>query len=126
MREGVNIEHGAYFDSGSEIEIGNNSGLALPVLCFNLKGGEDVRMGPELALTGKMTSSGISNCQCGCRARGIKSSVHRRRCVDWDSGIILPGITIGRGAIICVVPWSRKMCRPLPYVRNSGPGYQVS
>lgn len=47
----INIEHGAYFGSGKDIEIGNNSGLGFNCRVYGpLKIGNDVMMGPDVMI----------------------------------------------------------------------------
>jgi maltose O-acetyltransferase len=47
----INIEHGAYFGSGRDIEIGNNSGLGFNCRVYGpLKIGNDVMMGPDVMI----------------------------------------------------------------------------
>ncbi len=47
----INIEHGAYFGSGRDIEIGNNSGLGFNCRVYGpLKIGDDVMMGPDVMI----------------------------------------------------------------------------
>lgn len=48
MGDNVNIEHGAYFGSGKDVEIGNNSGIGINChILNNTKIGNDVMMGPN-------------------------------------------------------------------------------
>ncbi len=48
MGENVNIEHGAWFASGKNVEIGNNSGIGVNChILNNTKIGNDVMMGPN-------------------------------------------------------------------------------
>ncbi len=48
MGENVNIEHGAWFASGKNVEIGNNSGIGVNChILNNTKIGSDVMMGPN-------------------------------------------------------------------------------
>jgi len=98
----INIEKGAYFGTGSELEIGDNSGIGVNCqVCGPIRIGNDVMMGPDVI---------------------ILTSNHRFDRLDipmWKQGyyppepvvigddvwigtrtIILPGIKIGRGAII--------------------------
>ena len=47
----INVERGAYFGSGSQIEIGNNSGIGVDCeVCGPVKIGKDVLMGPEVII----------------------------------------------------------------------------
>lgn len=48
MGENVNIEHGAWFGSGKDLEIGDNSGLGINChVLNNTKIGKNVMMGPN-------------------------------------------------------------------------------
>jgi len=47
----INIEQGAYFGSGKDIAIGNNSGIGLNCRVYGpLKIGDDVMMGPDVMI----------------------------------------------------------------------------
>ena len=98
----VNIEKGANFGRGNGIEIGDNSGIGINCEVRGpLEIGKDVMMGPEVRI---MTSShntsqtDIPMCQQGHLPKR-KVTI----CDDVWIGtrvIILPGVTIGKGAII--------------------------
>lgn len=48
MGKNVNIEHGAWFGSGKDVEIGDNSGIGINChILNNTKIGNDVMMGPN-------------------------------------------------------------------------------
>ena len=98
----INIEKGANFGRGNGIEIGDNSGIGVNCEVRGpLEIGKDVMMGPEVRI---MTSShntsqtDIPMCQQGHLPKR-KVTI----CDDVWIGtrvIILPGVTIGKGAII--------------------------
>jgi len=98
----INIEKGAYFGTGSELEIGDNSSIGVNCqVCGPIKIGNDVMMGPDVI---------------------ILTSHHRFDRLDipmWQQGyipdepviigddvwigtrtIIMPGVKIGNGSII--------------------------
>lgn len=98
----INIEKGADFGRGNGISIGDNSGIGVRCEVRGpLEIGKDVMMGPEVRI---MTSShntertDIPMCQQGFNPKR-KVTI----CDDvWIGArvIILPGVTIGKGAII--------------------------
>lgn len=98
----VNIEHGTYFGSGSEIEIGDNSGLGINSRVSGpLKIGKDVMMGPEIIIytsNHKIDDINIPMIQQG---ETPKEMVEIEDDV-WIGAraIILPGIKIGRGSVV--------------------------
>ncbi len=98
----VNIEHGAYFGSGRDVEIGDNSGIGVDCrVPANIRIGNDVMMGPECLIIG--------------RNHRFDDVVMPMRLQKYEDGppiiieddvwlgarvIVLPGTRIGRGAII--------------------------
>ena len=98
----INIEKGAYFGSGWEIEIGNNSGLGVNCnVPFNLKIGNDVMMGPDVFIIGE--NHDFDDINISMRLQGYIES--KPICIEddvWIGGrvIILPGVRIEKGAII--------------------------
>ena len=99
---GINVEHGAYFANGRDIEIGNNSGLGihcrvLGPICI----GNDVMMGPDVII---ITQN--HNCTRTDIPMNIQGSLTAKRVVVGDDVwigarvIILPGVCIGNGSII--------------------------
>jgi len=102
--QGVNVEHRAYFESGWEIEIGNYSGLGINCsVPFDLKIGDDVMMGPEVLIIGD--NHRFDDLTVPIRLQGNAQSRPVR--IEDDVWIgarvtILPGLTIGRGAVIGV------------------------
>ena len=98
----VNIEKGANFYTGWEIEIGDYSSLGLNCMIpFDLKVGKDVMMGPDVVIVGN--NHRFDNRDIPMRLQGVTESppVHIEDDV-WIGAraIILPGIRIGKGAII--------------------------
>lgn len=109
----VNIERGAYFGTGNEISIGDNSGLGIN--CWvpsNLTVGSEVMMGPNVTILDrnhKFDSTEIPMCKQG-------NSERKRTVIEDDVWIgcqvlIMPGRTIKKGSIIaggCV------LCKDFP------------
>jgi maltose O-acetyltransferase len=98
----VNIEKGANFYTGWEVEIGDFSSLGINcVVPFNLKIGRDVMMGPDVIIIGE--NHRFDNQSIPMRLQGYTqySPVQIQDDV-WIGArsIILPGLTIGKGAII--------------------------
>jgi len=98
----VNVERGANFYTGWEIEIGDDSSLGIDCMVpFDLKVGKDVMMGPYTIIIGnghQFTSRDLP-----MRLQGLQQYPPVR--IEDDVWIgarvtILPGITIGKGAII--------------------------
>jgi maltose O-acetyltransferase len=98
----VNIEKGANFYTGWEVEIGDDSSLGINCMVpYNLKVGRDVMMGPDVIIIGE--NHRFDNQEIPMRLQGYKEfpPVEIRDDV-WIGArvIILPGLIIGKGAII--------------------------
>ena len=97
----VNIEHGVFFASGRDIEIGDNSGLGLNCRVTGpLKIGNDVMMGPDVMIF-------TQNHETIRLDIPMRLQTAPKRAVEigddvWIAArvIILPGIKIHKGAII--------------------------
>lgn len=98
----INIEKGAYFGDGSQIEIGDNSGIGVDCrACGPVKIGDNIMMGPDviiLTINHKHNRLDIPMLEQGHKSPEpvtIGDDV-------WigTRAVILPGISIGRGAII--------------------------
>jgi maltose O-acetyltransferase len=98
----INIEKGASFGSGKNIEIGDDSGIGENCqIPDNIKIGRDVMMGPDVLIIGK--NHEFQNLQIPMRLQGAKDASPVVIGDDvWIGArtIILPGITINKGAII--------------------------
>jgi maltose O-acetyltransferase len=98
----VNVEKGANFYTGWEIELGDDSSLGIECMIpYDLKVGKDVMMGPYVFIVGN--SHQFSRSDIPMRLQGLKEYPPVRIEDDvWIGAraIILPGLTIGRGAII--------------------------
>jgi maltose O-acetyltransferase len=100
----VNIEHGAYFGSGRLIVIGDNSGIGVNChvpadICI----GKDVMMGPDVLIIGRNQNHRFDNLVIPMRLQGYQESEPVVIEDDVWLGarvIVLPGITIGTGAVI--------------------------
>lgn len=98
----INVERGASFGSGNHIQIGDNSGLGENCqVPDNIQIGRDVMMGPDVLIIGK--NHEFENLQIPMRLQGAKDAPPVVIADDVWIGtrtIILPGITINKGAII--------------------------
>lgn len=98
----VNIEHGANFYTGWEIEVGDDSSFGVNCMVpYDLKIGKDVMMGPEVIIIG--ANHAFTRCDLPMRLQGAMATAPVRIGNDvWIGAraIILPGLSIGEGAII--------------------------
>ena len=98
----VNVEQRANFYTGWEIELGDDSSLGIDCMIpYDLKVGKDVMMGPYVVIVGD--SHEFSRIDIPMRLQGLKKYRPVRIEDDvWIGArtIILPGLTIGKGAII--------------------------
>ncbi len=98
----VNVEHGANFYTGWEIEIGDHSSLGIDCMVpYDLKIGRDVMMGPGVIIVGENHRS--DDCSTPMRLQGYRT--YRPIRIDDDvwigaRAIILLGVTVGKGAIV--------------------------
>ncbi|HBY19907.1 MAG: acetyltransferase [Clostridiales bacterium GWE2_32_10] len=97
-----NIEHGVFFGNGSDIEIGDNSGIGINARVEGpLVIGENVMMGPDVIIyTGNHNFNDVN-------IPMIKQGESKPQKVIIEDDvwigarvIILPGVTIGHGAIV--------------------------
>jgi maltose O-acetyltransferase len=98
----INVERGADFDTGWEIELGDDSSLGVNCMVpYDLKVGKDVMMGPEVIIIGQ--NHKFARTDIPMRLQGYVEYGPVRIGDDvWIGAraIILPGINIGKGAII--------------------------
>lgn len=98
----VNIEKGTNFYTGWEIEIGDDSSLGInAMLPYDLKVGKDVMMGPEVIMVGEQHR--FARRDVPMRLQGYDRYPPIRIEDDvWIGAraIVMPGVTIGKGAII--------------------------
>lgn len=99
---GINVEKGAYFGSGKEIEIGDNSGIGIGARVQGpLVIGRDVMMGPEVMIYTK--NHRIDRTDIPMIRQG---ETEPEPVVIGDDvwigarAIILPGVSIGQGAVV--------------------------
>lgn len=99
---GINVEKGAYFGDGSQIEIGDHSGIGVDCELFGpVTIGRDVMMGPEVIVLTR--NHRWDRLDIPMREQG---SQPEQAVIIGDDvwigtrAIILPGVTIGRGAIV--------------------------
>ena len=100
--KGINVERGAVFGTGEEIEIGDFSGLGVGCrVPGNVKIGSNVMMGPKVVVLGQ--NHRYDRVDIPMQMQG---NIKARRVVIGDDVwlgtcvIILPGIEIGQGAVI--------------------------
>lgn len=98
----INVEKGAYFGDGSEIEMGDNSGIGVNCQVYGpVKIGNDVMMGPEVVVITR--NHRWNRLDVAMRLQGHLPPEPVTINDDVWIGtrvIILPGVTIGRGAIV--------------------------
>ncbi len=97
----INIEHGAFFASGRDIEIGDNSGLGLNCRVTGpLKIGNDVMMGPDVMIF----TQNHRNDRLDIPMR-LQTDPKKPVVIEDDVWIaarvtILPGVTVHKGSIL--------------------------
>lgn len=101
MGKNVNIEHGVFFGSGREIEIGNNSGIGTNCrIAGPLSIGDDVMIAPNVSIyTRNHETENIY------RPMRLQTAPLKKVTIGNDvwigaNAIILPGVSIGNGCII--------------------------
>lgn len=98
----INVEHGAFFGTGSDIQIGDNSGLGLNCRVMGpLKIGANVMMGPDVMIFTSNHNIDRIDVPMIKQGNADKQPVEIRDDV-WIGAraIILPGVTIGTGAVV--------------------------
>jgi maltose O-acetyltransferase len=98
----INIERGANFYTGWEIEIGDDSSLGIECMVpYDLKVGRDVMMGPYVIIIGE--NHQFARRDIPMRLQGYQHYPPVRIEDDvWIGAraMVMPGVTIGKGAII--------------------------
>ncbi len=97
----INIEHGAFFGSGKDIEIGDNSGIGLNCrVAGPLSIGSDVMMAPNVTIVTQ--NHKISDLNVPMRLQTAPKQKVTIKDDVWigTNVIILPGITIGKGSVV--------------------------
>lgn len=100
--KGINIEHGAFFGSGGGIEIGDFSGLGLNCRVSGpLTIGHNVMMGPDVMIYTQNHNFSDTSIPMIKQGNTEKKKVTIGNDV-WIAArvIILPGVTVGDGAVI--------------------------
>lgn len=97
----INIEHGVFFASGKDIEIGDNSGIGLNCRVTGpLKIGSEVMMGPDVMIFTRNHKNDRLDIPMRLQTAPKSPVVIEDDVWIGARVIILPGITIKRGAII--------------------------
>lgn len=99
--KGVNIEHGAFFGSGRDIEIGNNSALGLDARVSGpLSIGNDVMMGPNVSIYTQNHETENIYKPMRLQTAPKKKVTIGNDCWIGANAVLLPGVTVGNGAIV--------------------------
>jgi maltose O-acetyltransferase len=97
----ANIEHGAFFASGRDIEIGDNSGLGLNCrITGPLSIGNFVMMGPDVMIFTQNHETSRLDVPMMYQTAPKKGVTIKDDVWIAARVVILPGVTINRGAII--------------------------
>jgi maltose O-acetyltransferase len=100
----VNIEHGAYFGSGRQIKIGDNSGIGVDChVPSDIRIGDDVMMGPDVLIISQNQNHRFDRLDIPMRLQGHNESQPVIIEDDVWLGarvIVLPGVRICHGAIV--------------------------
>lgn len=98
----INVEKGAYFGLGTEIEIGDHSGIGVDARLYGpIRIGNDVMMGPEVVILTR--NHRFDRLDIPIRQQGYQSAKPVAIGDDVWIGhrvMIMPGVSIGKGAII--------------------------
>lgn len=99
--ENVNIEHGAFFASGKDIVIGNNSGIGLNCrVAGPLTIGNDVMMAPNVTIVTQNHKMSDLTIPMRLQTAPKKAVVIKDDVWIGTNAVILPGVTIGKGSVI--------------------------
>lgn len=99
--ENVNVEHGAFFGGGREIEIGNNSAIGLNArISGPLSIGDDVMMGPNVSIYTQNHETENINKPMRLQTAPKEKVTIGNDCWIGANAVLLPGVTIGNGVII--------------------------
>jgi maltose O-acetyltransferase len=100
----VNIEHGAYFGSGRQVEIGDFSSIGVNCqVPSDVRIGKDVMMGPDVLIVNRNQNHRFDDINIPMRLQGHSESPPVTIEDDVWIGtrvIVLSGVRIGKGAII--------------------------
>lgn len=99
--KGVNIEHGVFFGGGRDIEIGNNSALGIDARVSGpLSIGDDVMMGPNVSIYTQNHEAENIYKPMRLQTAPKKKVTIGNDCWIGANAIILPGVSVGDGAIV--------------------------
>ncbi len=99
--KGVNIEHGAFFGGGREIEIGDNSAIGLNArISGPLSIGNDVMMGPGVSIFTQNHETENIHKPMRLQTAPKEKVTIGSDCWIGANAVILPGVTIGNGVIV--------------------------
>ncbi|HOV26240.1 MAG TPA: acyltransferase [Pseudobacteroides sp.] len=97
----INVEHGAFFGSGRDIEVGDNSGIGLNCrIAGPLKIGRDVMMGPDVMIFTQNHENSRIDIPMNLQTAPKKPVVIEDDVWIAARVIILPGVTVHKGAIL--------------------------
>ncbi|MCX7842074.1 MAG: acetyltransferase [Clostridia bacterium] len=97
----IDIEHGAFFASGFDIEVGDNSGLGLNCRVTGpLRIGRDVMMGPDVMIFTQNHETSRLDIPMRLQTAPKKPVIIEDDVWIAARVIILPGVTIHKGAIV--------------------------
>lgn len=115
---GINIEKGARFGSGSQVSLGNRSGIgAFAELVGAVEIGDQVMMGPEVLV---MTQNHcIDRTDIPMMVQGLTES--RQVVIEDDvwigaRAVIMPGVRVGRGSVVAAGAIVTKSVPPMSIV----------
>ncbi|MBC7958955.1 MAG: acetyltransferase [Vallitaleaceae bacterium] len=124
----VNIEKGVFFGKGAGVTIGNRSGIGLNARIQGpLSIGKDVMMGPDVLIYTR--NHAIASKEISMMDQGETEAAQVTIEDDvWIGArvIILPGVTIGKGAVLCagavitkdVEPYTMVGGVPAKFIKN--------
>jgi maltose O-acetyltransferase len=97
----INVEHGAFFGSGRDIEVGDNTGIGINCrIAGPLKIGRDVMMGPDVMIFTQNHENSRLDIPMNLQTAPKKPVIIEDDVWIAARVIILPGITVHKGAII--------------------------
>lgn len=97
----VNVEHGAFFGGGREIEIGDNSAIGLNArISGPLTIGDDVMMGPGVSIFTQNHETENIHKPMRLQTAPKEKVTIGSDCWIGANAVILPGVTIGNGVIV--------------------------
>ncbi|MDP4179984.1 MAG: acyltransferase [Bacillota bacterium] len=97
----LNVEHGSFFGSGRDIEIGDNTGLGINCRIMGpLKIGSEVMMGPEVMIFTQNHENSRLDIPMNRQTAPKRPVVIEDDVWIAARVIILPGITVHKGAIL--------------------------